>query len=80
MTNRLIIPPRSLNLNLIPDLLVVLMANVEEALVSTGAKPGIDYDHSDLMAAASPFVASMFNSPDSHVVFVTDWDELELKP
>lgn len=43
------------------NLLAMMMANVEDALIEAGAKPGLDYNHLDLLREASPFVLSMFN-------------------
>lgn len=72
---RLINPPRGFHPNRVSDLLVILMANVEEALLDSGATPNVDYNRLDLLQAATPFVVSMFN--DNTVEFVTEWPDLQ---
>lgn len=75
---RLVHPPRGFNQNRVSDLLVALMANVEDAFLESGAEPGFDYSRLDLMKAATPFVVSMFGEkrlPPMEIV--TEWSELD---
>lgn len=75
---RLVHPPRQFADDRVPDLLVILMANVEDALLEAGGVPGVDYGRADLLQAATPFVVSMFNLGGTNPVrFITEWPALE---
>lgn len=66
------------DINLLSDLIALMMANVEDALLETGAKPALDYNHLDLLKEASPFVLSMFNSDKGDPLQITcDWPQQE---
>lgn len=66
------------NLDQISDLLAMLMANVEDALIEAGAKPGLDYNHLDLLREASPFVLSMLNHDRGKPMeFICSWPKQE---
>lgn len=41
----------------ITDLLSILMANIEDSLLQSGAKPGVDYTFRDLAGWAMPLIA-----------------------
>lgn len=71
---RLVDPPRHFDKDRLSDLLIILMANVEQALLESGAKPGIHYSRKDLLQAATPFVVSMFEAP-SRMYFITEWPD-----
>ena len=78
VNKRLVQPPRGFDPNLLPDLLVVFMANIEEALVVSGATPAVDYNRLDLLQAAMPLAEIMFNDRHSEPVkIVTEWLELQ---
>lgn len=78
MRKRLITPPRHFNSGLVPDLLLVIMANVEDAMIASGAAPGVDYDRSDLLAAATPLVVTMLNGTGEPPAFITEWSDEEV--
>ncbi|CAI8980480.1 hypothetical protein EMIT0P100_60282 [Pseudomonas sp. IT-P100] len=79
--SRLVYPPLGFDPDLVPDLLVVLMANIEEALLATGASPIVDYSRLDLLQAATPFVVRMFEAPNTQPMkIVTDWPVNANKP
>lgn len=79
--SRLIYPPRGFDPDLVSDLLVVLMANIEEALLATGATPTVDYSRLDLLQAATPFLVSMFEATNTQPMkIVTDWPANPHKP
>lgn len=74
---RLVVPPRHFDPNLVSDLLVVMMANVEDALLASGATPDLGYSRLDLLKAATPFVVTMFAESNTPPEFVVEWPELE---
>lgn len=74
---RLVIPPRHFDPSLVSDLLVVMMANVEDALLASGATPDLGYNRLDLLKAATPFVVTMFAENDAPPEFVVEWPEHE---
>jgi len=74
---RLVFPPRRFDPSLVSDLLVVMMANVEDALLASGAAPELGYNRLDLLKAATPFVVTMFAENDSPPEFVVEWPEHE---
>jgi hypothetical protein len=76
-SKRLVVPPRRFDPNLVSDLLVVMMANVEDALLASGAVPDLGYSRLDLLKAATPFVVTMFAESDSPPEFVAEWPEHE---
>lgn len=71
---RLVFPAEHFNKNSISDLLVILMANVEDALLESGAIPHQDYNRLDLFKAATPFVVSMFEDTTNPLTFVIDYE------
>ncbi|MFJ7883552.1 hypothetical protein ACIQYF_08580 [Pseudomonas sp. NPDC096917] len=73
---RLVVPPRHFAPNLVSDLLVVMMANVEDALLASGATTD-SYNRLDLLKAATPFVVTMFAESDTPPEFVVEWPEHE---
>lgn len=78
VNKRLVHPPRGFDPNLLPDLLAVFMANIEEALVASGATPTVDYNRLDLLQAAMPIIEGMFNNKNSEPMqIVTEWPELQ---
>ena len=74
---RLVVPPRRFDPSLVSDLLVVMMANVEDALLASGAIPEIGYSRLDLLKAATPFVVTMFAENNEPPEFVVEWPEHE---
>lgn len=80
MNNRLITPPRHVDKDRVPDLLMLLMANVEDALLETRATPGQDYTRADLLAAATPLLAAMISSSANPPSIYTEWPEQESQP
>jgi hypothetical protein len=74
---RLVAPQGRFDPDLVSDLLVVMMANAEDALLASGATPGIDYNRLDLLKAATPFVVTMFAENESPPEFVVEWPEHE---
>lgn len=74
---RLVVPPRHFEPNLVSDLLVVMMANVEDALLASGAIPDLGYSRLDLLKAATPFVVTMFAENNEPPEFVVEWPEHE---
>lgn len=74
---RLVVPPSRFDPSLVSDLLVVMMANVEDALLASGATPESEYTRLDLLKAATPFVVTMFAENDSPPEFVVEWPEHE---
>jgi hypothetical protein len=57
------------------------MANIEEALLATGATPTVDYSRLDLLQAATPFVVRMFEAPYTQPMkIVSDWPVNPNKP
>ena len=66
------------DVNLLSDLIALMMANVEDALLEAGAKPALDYNHLDLLKEASPFVLSMVNSYEGDQLQITcEWPHQE---
>lgn len=58
--HRLIQDYGGVDVTALPDLLLTLMYNVEEALLECGAVPGEDYNYRDLIEMATPFALSVF--------------------
>lgn len=54
------------------DFTLAMMANFEDALLNSGAQPGVDYTYTDLLRAASPIVCEQFTS--SILSFAKEWD------
>jgi hypothetical protein len=78
VNKRLVRPPRRFDPKLLPDLLVIFMANIEEALVVSGATPTADYNRLDLLQAAMPLAEIMFNDTNSKPMeIITEWPELQ---
>ena len=78
VNKRLVHPPHGFDPNLLSDMLVVFMANIEEALVVSGATPTVDYNRLDLLQAAMPLVEIIFNVTNSEPVkIVTEWPDLQ---
>lgn len=74
---RLVVPPHVIDPHLVSDLLVVMMANVEDALLASGATPDLGYTRLDLLKAATPFVVSMFDKSQPPLRFAVEWPEHE---
>lgn len=51
--------------NDVQDMLSAMAANVEDALIESGAEPGKDYQILDVFKLAQPFVLEMFKSRES---------------
>lgn len=47
------------------DFLQIIAANVEDALISSGATPGVDYSLRDIFEWAMPVFLDIFRDPDS---------------
>jgi hypothetical protein len=78
VNKRLVHPPRGFDPILLSDMLVVFMANIEEALVVSGATPTVDYNRLDLLQAAIPLTAIIFSDTNSEPMkIVTEWPELQ---
>lgn len=78
VNKRLVHPPRGFDPNLLSDMLVVFMANIEEALVVSGATSTVDYNRLDLLQAAIPLAEIMFSDKHSEPMkIVTEWPELQ---
>ena len=78
VNKRLVHPPHGFDPNLLSDMLVVFMANIEEALVVSGATPTVDYNRLDLLQAAIPLAEIMFSDTNSEPMkIVTEWPELQ---
>lgn len=52
------------------DLLMVLAETIEDSLIQSGAKPGVDYTYLDLYQLANPYALEMFKSKSSKVSFL----------
>ena len=46
----------------LPDLLAVLLANIEDGLLAAGARPDVDYTFRDLLDAAMPIIRDQWNA------------------
>ncbi|MNJ16398.1 hypothetical protein D3C77_106590 [compost metagenome] len=77
VNKRLVHLPRGFHQDRVSDLLVVFMANIEEALLDSGATPSVDYNRQDLLQAATPFVLSIFDDRTRHspLELVTEFPE-----
>lgn len=53
------------------DLYAITMANIEDAMIETGAKPEVDYTRADLLKAAGPIVKSMFELESYEAICLT---------
>ncbi len=49
------------------DLLLALAANIEDALIESGAAPGKDYQVLDLFKLANPYALARWSDEDSRV-------------
>lgn len=49
------------------DLLLAIATNIEDALLSAGAKPGTDYTYLDLFKLANPYALERWSAEDSKV-------------
>ena len=63
--------------NTLTDLLSMVMANIEDALLETGAEPTTDYNRMDLLREATPFVLSMFSENRDPVMLNCTWHDPE---
>lgn len=57
---RLMPPFEGLDETALHDLLVMMMANMEDVLIDCGAIPDEDYNYLDLLRLAQPFVLKRF--------------------
>lgn len=56
----------------IDDFTLAMMASVENALLSAGATPNVDYTYRDLLKAVTPIIADQFRS--DVLTYATEWD------
>lgn len=63
--NRLISRFEIYDTNDVQDMLSLMSANVEDALIESGAEPGKDYQILDVFKLAQPFVLEMFKDRES---------------
>jgi len=69
---RLINACRHIDNSTIDDFTLAMMANVENALLSAGATPNVDYTYRDLLKAVTPIIADQFRS--GVMTYALEWD------
>ena len=72
MRERLINAYCNIDNSTIDDFTLAMMANVENALLSAGATPNVDYTYRDLLKAVTPIVADQFRS--DVLTYAVEWD------
>lgn len=56
----------------IGDEMLAVAFTIEQGLLSSGAKPGVDYTHLDLFKLAQPFVLQMFKKGKMEYAYPAD--------
>ncbi|WP_431067723.1 hypothetical protein [Methylotuvimicrobium sp.] len=55
------------------DLFMCMAATIEDSLMQSGAKPGVDYSYLDLYKLASPFVLHTYKLPEANIHYRCSW-------
>lgn len=61
------------NPNTLDDLFLCVAATIEDSLMQSGAKPGIDYSILDLYKLAQPFVLSRYEAETDDIDITVGW-------
>lgn len=61
------------DISTLDDALSCTMASIEDGLLQSGFRPGVDYNRRDLLNAALPMVTTSFN--EGKLTITTGWPE-----